>query len=62
MSTITVTNERDLDKLLETHPTIAALPQDRDERSDLPKLAPTDKRFVYIMMDSGTSLHAGSLK
>ena len=62
MNAITVTSERDLDKLLETHPTIAALPQNREELNDLSKLAPTDKRFVYIMKDSGASLHAGSLK
>ena len=55
---VTVRSEADLDEFLSTHPTICSLPADKEDRVDLSKLAPKDKRFVYIMMDSGASLHA----
>ena len=58
----TVGSEADLDKLLSTHPTICALPSDEEKRVDLTQLAPRDKRYVYIMMDSGASLHAADLE
>ena len=59
---IVVRNEKDLEKLLEDHPTICSLPKDDREKADLASLTPKDKRYVYIMMDSGASLHAADLE
>ena len=46
---------RDLDSLLEEHPMICPLPKDDIKKIDLAKLAPKDRRYVCIMMDSGVS-------
>lgn len=43
-------------------PTICALPEDDREKLDLASLARKDKRYVYIMMDSGACLHAAHLE
>ena len=48
-------------RLLDSHPNICTLPEDEDEKVSLASLAPRDKRYVYIMMDSGASLHAADL-
>ena len=58
----TVSSEKDLARLLTAHPTICALPEDDREKLDLASLAPNDKKYVYIMMDSGASLHAADLE
>jgi hypothetical protein len=57
-----VKSEKDLDKMLKTHPTIASLPKDESGRSELASMAPKSKRFVYVMMDSGASIHAGDFE
>ena len=57
----TVKSEADLDKLLATHPTIASLPSDEMAKQELAALSPKGKRYVYVMMDSGASLHAAWL-
>ena len=54
--------EKDLDSLLEEHPMICSLPKDDSKKVDPAKLAPKDKRYVYIMMDSGASLHAADME
>ena len=58
----TVRNERDLDAMLEEHPMICSLPKDEKSKVNLSKLTPKDAQYVYIMMDSGASLHAGDLE
>ena len=55
---VNVHNEQELDQLPKTHPNIAALPIDLQARKDLHQLAPKSKNYVYIMMDSGASIHA----
>ena len=55
---ITIKTEADLDKMLKAHPTIASLPANKDFRNELSALAPVSKKRVYIMMDSGASIHA----
>ena len=57
----TVRSEKDLTRLLDSHPTICAQPEDEDEKVNLASLAPRDKRYVYILIDSGASLHAANL-
>ena len=57
-----ITCEKDLDSLLDEHPMICSLPKDESKRVDLAKLAPKDSRYVYIMMDSGASLHAAHME
>ena len=41
---------------------ICSLPKDDNKKVDLAKLAPKDSRYVYIMMDSGASLHAADME
>ena len=47
---------------MQNHPRIASLPSNQLELADLQKLAPKSKKFQYIMMDSGASLHAAWAK
>ena len=55
---VKLSSERDIDRLLQSHPTIAALPSDNKAKAELQNLAPKSKRYVYIMMDSGASINA----
>ena len=55
---VKLSTEKDLDRLLQSHPTIAALPSDNKAKAELQNLAPKSKRYVYIMMDSGASINA----
>ena len=57
----TVRSELEFDRLLATHPTIASLPSDKTAKQELASLSPKGKRYVYVMMDSGASLHAAWL-
>ena len=41
-----------------SHPTIAALPANKDFRTELSALAPVSKTHVYTMMDNDASIHA----
>ena len=41
---------------------ICSLPKDEKSKVNLSKLTPKDAQYVYIMMDSGASLHAGNLE
>ena len=59
---VTIHNEQELDLLLKTHPTIAALPTDPQARAELHQLAPKSKKYVYVMVDSGASINAGWAK
>ena len=59
---VTVHNEQELDQLLKTHPTIAALPADSEVRKELNQLAPKSRKHVFIMMDSGASVNAAYAK
>ena len=54
--------KKDLDKLLDDHPMICYLPKSEEEKTDLSKIAPENKRYVYVVMDSGASLHAADLE
>ena len=58
MGPVKISSEKDLDRLLQSHPTIAALPSDNKAKAELQNLAPKSKRYVYIMMDSGASINA----
>ena len=58
LKSFTIRTEADLDKMLKTHPTIASMPANKEFRSELSALAPVSKKYVYVMMDSGASIHA----
>ena len=47
--------------MLQSHPSLAALPNGRQERVELWNLAPNNRKYVYIMMDSGASINAAKL-
>ena len=47
-----------MDKILKTHPTLASLSANKECQSELSAFAPVSKKYVYIMMDSGASIHA----
>ena len=57
-----VKSEKDLDQLLASHPTLAALPSDAHARKEVAKLSPKSRKYVHVMMDSGASLNAANLK
>ena len=54
----TIKTEADLNKMLKSHPTVASLPANKELRTELSALAPVSKKYVYIMMGSGASIHA----
>ena len=62
VSNVTIGSEKDLDDLLQKHPKIGALSQDAQSRADLAKMAPRIKKYQYIMMDSGASLHVAKME
>lgn len=55
---VTIRTEADLDKMLKSEPTVASTPASNKFRNELSALAPVSEKYVYIMMDSGASIHA----
>ena len=58
---VKLSSEKDLDRLPQSHPSHAALPNDNQERHELWNLAPKSRKYVYIMIDSGASINAAKL-
>lgn len=58
----TIKTETDLDKMLESHPTIASLPANKELITKLSALAPVSNNHVYTTMDSGASIRAACMQ